>query len=103
MDNKKDNPNQLNIELPEDVAEGIYSNLGIIAHSQSEFILDFVQLMPGAPKGKVRSRVILNPIHAKRLMRMLAENVAKYEQTIGVIDEGNMQPQMNFPSSSNEA
>ena len=66
-----DSENQLNIELPEDVAGGIYANLAIIAHSPSEFVLDFVNVMPGMPKGKVRSRIIMTPEHSKRLLTAL--------------------------------
>ena len=67
---KKDNPNQINIELSEEVAEGIYSNLVMIAHSNSEFVLDFIRLMPGVPKAKVKSRIVVTPEHAKRLLRV---------------------------------
>jgi hypothetical protein len=84
MDNSNDN-NQLNIELTEDVAQGIYSNLAVISHSSSEFILDFIRLMPGVPKAKVQSRIILTPEHAKRLLSALQENVAKYEKQFGNI------------------
>ncbi len=84
MDNSNDN-NQLNIELTEDVAQGIYSNLAVISHSSSEFILDFIRLMPGVPKAKVQSRIILTPEHAKRLLSALQENVAKYEKQFGAI------------------
>lgn len=84
MDNSNEN-NQLNIELTEDVAQGIYSNLAVISHSSSEFILDFIRLMPGVPKAKVQSRIILTPEHAKRLLSALQENVAKYEKQFGTI------------------
>lgn len=77
----------INIELSEEIAEGIYSNLAIITHSSSEFIYDFIRIMPGVPKGKVKSRVIMTPEHAKKLMRALAENVAKYESVHGTIRE----------------
>ncbi|MFZ4060614.1 MAG: DUF3467 domain-containing protein [Bacteroidia bacterium] len=80
-----DSENQLNIELPEDVAGGIYANLAIIAHSPSEFVLDFVNVMPGMPKGKVRSRIIMTPEHTKRLLSALRENIARYEQSFGEI------------------
>jgi len=82
--------NQLNIELPEDVAEGIYSNLAIIAHSPQEFVVDFVRLMPGVPKAKVKARVLLTPEHAKRLMKALADNIKKYEQQFGPINDREM-------------
>ena len=81
-ENKKEG---LNIELGEDVAEGTYSNLAIINHSPSEFIVDFIQMMPGVPKAKVKSRVILTPQHAKRLMRALTDNITKYEDQFGEI------------------
>jgi uncharacterized protein (DUF1778 family) len=77
--------NQINIELKEDVAQGIYSNLAIITHSSSEFILDFVRVMPGIPKAEVKSRIILTPEHAKRLLHALGENIEKYEKMHGSI------------------
>ena len=89
MADEKDQPrqNQLNIEISEEVADGIYSNLAIITHSNSEFVLDFVRVMPGVPKAKVKCRVLLTPQHAKRLMRALADNVQKYEGVHGPIRE----------------
>jgi hypothetical protein len=78
-------PNQINIELEEEVAQGTYSNLAIISHSNSEFIVDFVRIMPGIPKAKVKSRIILTPEHAKRLMMALKDNIAKFEQLNGII------------------
>lgn len=83
MENKE---TQIQIELPADVAEGTYSNLALIAHSQSEFVLDFVAVMPGLPKAKVKSRIVLAPEHAKRLMTALEENVSRYEHQFGKID-----------------
>ena len=90
--------NQINIELPEDVAEGIYSNLAIISHSHSEFVVDFIRMMPNVPKAKVKARVVLTPQHAKRLLRALAENVKKFESQFGVIAENDLPvyPNMNF-------
>ena len=85
MDNK--NENQLNIELSEEIADGIYSNLAIITHSNSEFVVDFIKVMPGVPKAKVKSRIVLTPQHAKRLMTALAENVAKYQQAHATIKQ----------------
>lgn len=82
---------QLNIELSEEVAEGIYANLAIITHSHSEFIVDFVKMMPGVPKAKVKSRVILTPQHAKRLMKALKENITKFESVHGEIKETEME------------
>ena len=84
--------NQINIELPEDIAEGIYSNFAIIAHSNQEFIIDFVRLMPGVPKAKVKSRIVLTPPHAKRLMKALADNIKRYEQQFGVIEDIDAMP-----------
>src|SRR5688572_3366620 len=92
MANKEENPhpsNQLNIELPEDVAEGTYSNLAIITHSNAEFVIDFIRIMPGMPQAKVKSRILLTPQHAKRLMKALADNVSKYETSFGKVEEGN--------------
>jgi len=76
---------KLNINLTEEVAEGIYSNLAIIAHSSSEFVLDFVRVMPGVQKANVKARIILTPEHAKRLLNALKENVDKYEMEHGKV------------------
>ncbi len=88
---------QINIELDEKIAEGIYSNLAIINHSHSEFVLDFVTLMPGVPKAKVKSRIILTPQHAKRLLSAIAENIQRFEKAHGEIKDSD-QPQipLNF-------
>jgi len=83
---------KIDIELPENVAEGVYSNLAIITHSHSEFIVDFVNVMPGIPKAKVKSRIILTPQHAKRLMKALLDNVKKFEMNFGEIKEHDSQP-----------
>ena len=88
MENPENKQGQLNIELSEEMAEGTYSNLAILTHSSSEFIVDFVQIMPGAPKAKVKSRIILTPQHAKRLLNALQDNVQKFEQIHGSIKEG---------------
>ncbi|MBN2681413.1 MAG: DUF3467 domain-containing protein [Bacteroidales bacterium] len=82
-DNK--NKNQISIELKEDVAQGVYSNLAVITHSSSEFVIDFVRIMPGVPKANVKSRIILTPEHAKRLMGALSENIRKYESIHGTV------------------
>jgi len=79
--------NQLNIELSEEIAEGEYSNVAIITHSTSEFVIDFIRVMPSVPKARVKSRVIMTPQHAKRLMKALAENIAKFESQNGVIKD----------------
>ena len=84
MEEKK-NVNQINIELKEDVAQGTYSNLAIITHSTAEFVLDFVRIMPGVPKAEVKSRIILTPEHAKRLLLALKDNIAKFEAANGPI------------------
>ena len=83
------NKNQLNIELTDEIAEGIYSNLAIITHSPTEFVIDFAKMMPGVPKAKVKSRILLTPQHAKRLFRALADNLKKYESTHGPIKDIN--------------
>ncbi|UBM60963.1 DUF3467 domain-containing protein [Marinilongibacter aquaticus] len=96
---------QINIEIPEDLAEGVYANLAMIAHSHSEFVLDFIRLMPGVPKAKVKSRIILTPEHAKRLLQALEDNIAKYEANFGDIRE-NEEPTpfpMNFGGPMGEA
>jgi hypothetical protein len=77
MEDPKVNANQISIELNEEIAQGVYSNLAIITHSSAEFILDFVRIMPGVPKAQVKSRIILTPEHAKRLMLALKDNIAK--------------------------
>ena len=75
----------LDIELTEDIAQGNYSNLAIISHSTSEFIIDFATILPGIAKAKVKSRVILTPEHAKRLLLSLQENITRYESNMGQI------------------
>lgn len=77
--------NQINIELSEEMAEGVYSNLAIISHSHSEFVVDFVRMLPNVPKAKVKSRIILTPFHAKKLLQALNENVKKFEAQFGKI------------------
>lgn len=90
---------QINVEIAEEVAGGVYSNLAIINHSPSEFVIDYLQIMPGMPKAKVRSRIILTPQHAKRLLMALSDNIAKYEAAFGKINEiepGGPVPPMAF-------
>ncbi len=97
---------QLDIELGEDVAEGTYSNLAIITHSNAEFIVDFVRLLPGIPKGRVKSRIILAPQHAKRLLLALNENVSKFEEVFGEINLEDMGPAgfpLNFGGQTGQA
>ena len=107
MEDKKENKNQINIELKEEIAQGIYSNLAIITHSSSEFVVDFVRIMPGIPKANVQSRVILTPEHAKRLLLALKDNIAKFESLHGPIKdvEGGGGPQipLNFGGPTAQA
>ena len=99
--------NQINIELKEEVAQGTYSNLAIITHSSSEFVLDFVRVMPGIPKAEVKSRVILTPEHAKRLLHALTDNIEKFEKMHGPVKNiepagGPVMP-MNFGGPTGQA
>jgi hypothetical protein len=96
---KKPQGHQIDIELSEEIADGTYANLAIISHSNSEFVLDFVRILPGVPKAKVKSRVLLSPQHAKRLLMALGDNIGKYEANFGEIElhEGGQHfPPMNF-------
>lgn len=99
------NPKNINIELPEEVAEGVYANLAMIAHSSSEFVVDFIRLMPGVPKAKVKSRIVITPEHAKRLLHALEENIQKFEDTFGNIKPAEETPKfpMNFGGTVGEA
>ncbi len=90
---------QLNIELSEEVAQGVYSNLSIIAHSSSEFIMDFIAVMPNMQKSKVKSRIIMNAENAKRLLRALEDNIGKYEQQYGTISLPEKKMQIPFSLS----
>lgn len=78
---------QINIELTEEMAEGVYANLAIVNHSFAEFVIDFVNIMPNTAKAKVKSRVIMTPQHAKRMMRNLIDNIKRYETANGVIKD----------------
>lgn len=98
MENQENNNGQLQIELKEEVAQGTYANLAIITHSSSEFILDFIRVMPGMPKAGVQSRIVLAPEHAKRLLRALEENIGKYERVFGLI---RMPDEQTFPPLPN--
>ncbi|MBK8969445.1 MAG: DUF3467 domain-containing protein [Lewinellaceae bacterium] len=97
VENKNQQP-AINIEISEEIAEGIYSNLAIISHSNSEFVVDFIRLMPNVPKAKVKSRIVLTPQHAKRLLNALKDNLQKFEMQFGTIDEPehSQLPPMNF-------
>ena len=107
MEEQKENKNQINIELKEEVAQGTYSNLAIITHSTSEFVIDFVRIMPGMPKANVQSRVILTPEHAKRLLLALKDNIEKFESLHGPIKDieggGGKQIPLNFGGPTAQA
>ena len=109
MSNSEDSKkqNQINIELKEEVAQGTYSNLAVITHSSSEFVLDFVRVMPGIPKAAVKSRIIITPEHAKRLLMALKENISKFESIHGPIKKvdgkGDPGMPMNFGGPSAQA
>jgi hypothetical protein len=97
--------NQINIELTEEIAEGVYANLAMIAHSNSEFVIDFIRLMPGVPKAKVKARIVITPEHAKRLLAALKDNIKKYEEVFGDIKQNEDMPKfpMNFGGTMGEA
>jgi hypothetical protein len=106
-DSKEQKQNQISIELKEDIAQGVYSNLAVITHSSSEFVIDFIRVMPGVPKADVKSRIILTPEHAKRLTMALTDNIAKFEKVHGEIKkiEGSGTPliPMNFGGPTAQA
>jgi hypothetical protein len=96
MSNLKKNK-KIDIELDEKIADGYYSNLAIINHSLSEFVVDFINLMPGSPKAKVKSRIILTPEHAKRFQKALSDNINRFEKANGEIKTNDTPPiPMNF-------
>ena len=100
----KPKKNQINIELSESIAEGMYANLAMVTYSGSEFVIDFIRLMPGLPKAKVKSRIVITPQHAKRLQSVLEDNVSKYEDTFGPIkDTEDTRFPINFGDSAGEA
>ncbi|MBT8289567.1 DUF3467 domain-containing protein [Muriicola sp. E247] len=97
MAEKDKKQKQINIELDEKMAEGVYSNLAIINHSVSEFVIDFISLMPGAPKAKVKSRIVLTPQHAKKFLKALSDNVSRFENAHGTIKDYEQPPiPLNF-------
>ncbi len=97
-------PNQLNIEISEEIAEGTYANLAIITHSHAEFVFDFVNIMPGTPKSRVKSRIIFTPQHAKRFMKALVDNIERFEAAQGEIkDLDEMQIPVNFGGPAAQA
>lgn len=97
-------PNQLNIEISEETAEGTYANLAVITHSHAEFVIDFVNVMPGTPKSRVKSRIIFTPQHAKRFMKALVDNIEKFEEVQGPIkDLDEIQIPVNFGGPTAQA
>src|SRR4029077_13665432 len=104
-DKAKEEKNHINIELSEEIAEGEFANLAMIAHSSSEFVIDFIRLMPGIPKAKVKSRIVIIPEHAKRLLGALKDNISKYEANFGPIKQTDDLPKfpMNFGGTVGEA
>jgi hypothetical protein len=104
MQNQNQPENQINIEISEETAEGTYANLAIITHSHAEFVIDFVNVMPGTPKSKVKSRIILTPQHAKRFMKALNDNVIRFEAANGKIqDLEEVQLPLNFGGPTAQA
>ena len=103
----EENKGQLNIELKDDIAQGTYSNLAIIAHSSAEFVFDFIRVLPGLPKAQVKSRIIMTPEHAKRLLVALQDNIVRYEQQFGKIKNldgaGGATIPMNFGGPGTQA
>ena len=97
MSENNNNKNQLQIELPQEVAQGEYANFAIITHSSSDFVIDFARVLPGVPKAQVKSRVILAPEHAKRLLGALQENIIRYEKAFGPIKIPNQEPRTIAP------
>lgn len=93
----EENKKGLNIEINNEVASGTYSNLAMINHSNSEFVVDFIQMMPGMPKAQVKSRIILTPQHAKRFMNALQDNINKFERQFGAIKD--QDPPHNMPTN----
>ena len=93
MENQENNDGQLKIELTPEVAEGTYANLAIITHSSAEVVMDFIRVLPGVPKANVKSRIVLAPEHAKRLLFALQDNIVKYEKNFGKINLPGAEPQ----------
>ena len=101
-DNNNQQQSGLQIELPQDVAQGQYANFAIITHASSDFVIDFARVLPGLPKAQVKSRVILAPEHAKRLLAALQENIMRYEREYGVIKIPNQEPRTIAPFGVNK-
>ena len=89
----------INIEIGEDVAEGIYSNLAIISHSPAEFVMDFTRILPGVPRARVHARIVMTPQHARLFLNALMDNINKYESQYGEIQLNNAGPNFNFPDT----
>ncbi len=87
MEDEKTRKQGMDIELPVELAEGVYSNLAMVTHSNSEFVVDFMRIMPGVPKPRVKSRVVLTPQHAKRLLAILSDNISRFEAMYGRIQD----------------
>ncbi len=103
MDHKENNNQGIDIELSADMADGIYSNLAIISHSQNEFVVDFVSIMPGLPKARVRSRIILTPQNAKRLLKALENNIKTFEKNHGIIKDQEINVPFSFGTPTAQA
>jgi hypothetical protein len=101
-DNNNQQQSGLQIELPQDVAQGQYANFAIITHASSDFVIDFARVLPGLPKAQVKSRVILAPEHAKRLLAALQENIMRYEREYGPIKIPNQEPRTIAPFGVNK-
>jgi hypothetical protein len=97
-DQQQPQEQQLNIELSEEMADGVYANLAVITHSFAEFVIDYVNVMPNMPKARVKSRIVMTPQHAKRLMKALVDNVKRFESQYGVIKD---QEAVNAPFTFN--
>lgn len=101
---EQQNQNGLNIEITEEIAEGNYANLAIITHSHAEFVIDFINVMPNTAKSKVKNRIIFSPMHAKKFMRALTENIQRYEASNGPIkDLEQIEIPMNFGGPTAQA
>ena len=94
-ENKQANNNEIKISLSDEMAQGTYANLAVISHSASEFIFDFIRVVPGSPTANVKSRIIMTPKHAKRLLHALSDNIQKYESHFGPIDLSDKRPNQN--------
>lgn len=90
--NNKEQQQNLKLSITPEIAQGTYSNLVVISHTPTEMILDFAQMMPGIDGAAVRQRIVMNPVHAKRTLAALNDNIRKYEQQFGTIEEPKVQP-----------